>query len=205
MRSGSSPGGSTPTASACWWRCVTRSRTAACSTGSRHSPSPRSRTRRRATLLDAAVRVPLADHVRARLLAEARGNPLALVEFGRELSPDQLAGAAPLPEPLAVGRRLERHFLRQVGALPPPTQRLLLVAAAEPTGDVGSIWRAGRELDFDERRDRAGAGSRPARARAAHRVPPPAHSLGRVPGRQSRRSESSPRGAGGRERRGARP
>ena len=34
--------------------------------------------------------------------------------------------------------------------LPRPTQRLLLVAAAEPTGDVGSIWRAGRELDFDE-------------------------------------------------------
>ena len=77
-------------------------------------------------LLDAAVRVPLADHVRARLLAEARGNPLALVEFGRELSPDQLAGAAQLPEPLAVGRRLERHFLRQVGGLPAPTQRLLL-------------------------------------------------------------------------------
>ena len=102
------------------------------------------------TLLDTAVRVPLTDHVRARLLAEARGNPLALVEFGRELSPDQLAGAAQLPEPLAVGRRLERHFLRQVGGLPPPTQRLLLVAAAEPAGDLNSIWRAGRELDFDE-------------------------------------------------------
>ncbi len=101
-------------------------------------------------LLDAAARGPLADHVRARLVAEAHGNPLALVEFGRELSTDQLAGAVPLPEPLAVGRRLERHFLRQVGVLPPATRRLLLVAAAEPTGDVRSIWRAGRELDFDE-------------------------------------------------------
>ncbi len=104
-----------------------------------------------ATVLDEAVPAPLADHVRARLLAEAHGNPLALVEFGRELSPDQLAGAGPLPEPLAVGRRLERHFLRQVGALPEPTQRLLLAAAAEPTGDASSIWRAGRELDFGER------------------------------------------------------
>ena len=101
-------------------------------------------------LLDAAVRKPLANHVRARLLAEARGNPLALVEFGRELSPDQLAGVAPLPEPLAVDRRLELHFLRQVGALPASTQRFLLVAAAEPTGDASAIWRAGRELDFDE-------------------------------------------------------
>ena len=103
-----------------------------------------------ATLLDAAVRLPLAGDVRARLLADARGNPLALVEFGRELSPDQLAGAPQFPQPLAIGRRLERHFLRQVGVLPLPSQRLLLVTAAEPTGDVSSIWRAGRELDFDE-------------------------------------------------------
>ena len=101
-------------------------------------------------LLDAAVRVPLADHVRARLLAQAHGNPLALIEFGRELSPDQLAGVAQLPEPLAVGRRLERHFLRQVAALPAPTQRLLLVAAADPTGDASSMWRTGSELGFDE-------------------------------------------------------
>jgi DNA-binding CsgD family transcriptional regulator len=101
-------------------------------------------------LLDAAVPKPLAGHVRVRLLAEARGNPLALVEFGRELSPDQLAGVAPLPEALAVDRRLERHFLRQVLALPTPTRRLLLVAAAEPTGDARAIWQAGSELDFDE-------------------------------------------------------
>jgi len=101
-------------------------------------------------LLATAVHGPLADHVRARLLVEARGNPLALVEFGRELTPEQLTGADQLPEPLAIDRRLERHFLRQVGALPLPTQGFLLVAAAEPTGDASLIWRAGRELEFDE-------------------------------------------------------
>ena len=101
-------------------------------------------------LLDAAVQGSLADHVRARLLADARGNPLALVEFGRELSPDQVAGVARLSEPFAVDRGLEAHFQRQIDNLPPPTQRLLLVAAAEPTGDMRSLWRAGLELDFDE-------------------------------------------------------
>ena len=167
----------------------------------RHSTSVRSRRRRRWSCLATAVHGPLADHVRARLLAEARGNPLALVEFGRELSPDQLAGADHLPEPLAIDRRLEGHFLRQVDALPPPTQRFLLVAAAEPTGDAGSIWRAGHELDFDEHAMAAAQSRRAARGRAADRVPPSAHPLGRLPRRQSRRSASGPRGIGRRERR----
>jgi DNA-binding CsgD family transcriptional regulator len=101
-------------------------------------------------LLDAAVGAPLADAVLSRLLADARGNPLALVEFSRELSPDQVSGTVQLPEQLAVDRKLERRFLRQVGGLPPATQRLLLVAAAEPTGDVGLILGAGRDLNFDE-------------------------------------------------------
>jgi hypothetical protein len=144
------------------------------------------------TLLDAAVQGPLADHVRARLVAEARGNPLALVEFGRELSPDQFAGAAPLPEPLAIGPRLERNFLRQVGRLPTPTQRLLLVAAAEPSGDASAIWGAGRQLDFDEGAIKPAQEAGLARPRTADRIPPPAHTIGRVPGRQPFRSASRP-------------
>ena len=83
-----------------------------------------------------------------------RGNPLALIEFGQELSPDQLAGAAHLPRrwrstggwKRTSSVRLVRFRLRQ---------RMLLVAAAEPIGDTGSIWRAGQVLDFDEERDRA--------------------------------------------------
>jgi DNA-binding CsgD family transcriptional regulator len=100
-------------------------------------------------ILNAAVHAPLADQVSARILADARGNPLALIEFARALSSDQAAGAEQLPEPLVVSRRLEGHFLQQFGALPAATRRLLITAAAEPTGDANSIWRAGLELDFD--------------------------------------------------------
>ena len=155
------------------------------------------------TLLNAAVGRPLADHVGARLVAEAGGNPLALVEFGRELSAEQLGGAAPLPDPLAVGRRLERHFLRQVDGLPRSTQRLLLVAAADPTSDASAIWRAGRELDFDEGAIEPAASSRPARPRTAARVPPPADPLGRLPRRPAVRTDPSPRRLGRRLRRAA--
>src|SRR5262249_16965736 len=101
-------------------------------------------------LLDETVGIPVADHVRARLLADARGNPLALVEFSRELSPDHLAGTAHLPELLAVDRKLEAHFRRQVAELPLETQTLVLTAAAQPTGDLALIVRAGAGPRFDE-------------------------------------------------------
>jgi DNA-binding CsgD family transcriptional regulator len=101
-------------------------------------------------LLEATLGTPVDEGVRTRLLAEARGNPLALREFGRQLSSDQLAGEAPLPPALPVDRALEAHFLRQVALLPPATQRLLLAVAAEPTADSISVLRAGDELDFDE-------------------------------------------------------
>jgi DNA-binding CsgD family transcriptional regulator len=101
-------------------------------------------------LLDSTLPERVADNVRARLLADAGGNPLALAEFARALSPEQLIGAASLPAMLAVDRGLEAHFRRQVAALPAPTQTLLLVAAAEPTGDADLMWRAGRDLNFDD-------------------------------------------------------
>jgi DNA-binding CsgD family transcriptional regulator len=101
-----------------------------------------------ALLLEAASGARLGDVVRGRLLVEARGNPLALTEFVRDLSPDQLAGVAQLPELLAVDRGLERSFLRQLVELPLATRRLLVVAAAEPSCDVSLILRAGRELDI---------------------------------------------------------
>jgi DNA-binding CsgD family transcriptional regulator len=101
-------------------------------------------------LLASTVEAPIESSVRDRILADALGNPLALLELTGALSTDQLAGVAMLPEPLAVGAQLEARFLRQVRELPAQTQRFLLVAAAEPTGDPALVWRAGRDLGFDE-------------------------------------------------------
>ena len=85
-----------------------------------------------------------------RILVEAAGNPLALIELSRGVSPDRLGGVEVLSEPLPVGNLLEARFLRQVRALPTDTQRLLLLATAEPTGDPALLWRAGRLLGIDE-------------------------------------------------------
>jgi DNA-binding CsgD family transcriptional regulator len=90
----------------------------------------------------------LDDHVGTRIIAETRGNPLALIEAGRELTPGQLAGTVPLPDLLPPGRHLETRFLRQARRLPAETQTLLLTAAADPTGDPARLWRAGRDLGF---------------------------------------------------------
>ena len=98
-------------------------------------------------LLSAAV-PGLDDQVGERIVAETRGNPLALIEVARELTPAQLAGEVPLPELLPPGRQLEVQFLRQTRRLPAETQMLLLTAAADPTGDPALVWRAGHDLGF---------------------------------------------------------
>ena len=97
-------------------------------------------------LLGSAVRVPLDERVRERLLAETRGNPLALLELPRGLTPAELAGGFGLPDAPALSGRIEQSFRRRLEALPPETQRLLLVAAAEPVGDPVLVWRAAKRL-----------------------------------------------------------
>ncbi|MFG2952102.1 AAA family ATPase [Streptomyces sp. NPDC048291] len=86
------------------------------------------------------------DQVAERLVAGARGNPLALLELAGELSAEQLAGAVALPDPLPVGRRLEEVFRRRVAAAPAATRTLLLVAAAETSGNTHLVWRAAGRL-----------------------------------------------------------
>ena len=91
----------------------------------------------------------LSPAVGARIFAGTGGNPLALVEVARELSPAQLAGAEALPEPLQAGGSLEQVFGRRLGRLPPEARLLLAVAAAEPAGSQALVWRAAGQLGID--------------------------------------------------------
>jgi DNA-binding CsgD family transcriptional regulator len=84
------------------------------------------------TLLAGTVHTPSDDAVRDRVLAEARGNPLALLELPRAAVPQRLAGGFELPDALSVPRRIEDAFRNRSGGLPIDTQVLLLVAAAPP-------------------------------------------------------------------------
>jgi DNA-binding CsgD family transcriptional regulator len=93
-------------------------------------------------LLASAISGPLDDRVRDRILAEAHGNPLALIELPHESSPVKLAGGFGLPGELPLPGRIEASFRRRAQQLPAATQRLLLVAAAEPTGEPALLWRA---------------------------------------------------------------
>ncbi|WP_127509257.1 ATP-binding protein [Actinoplanes solisilvae] len=97
-------------------------------------------------LLASVVRWPLDESVRTAILAEARGNPLALLEFPRD--PALLAGGFGLPE--AAGDRLEHSFRRRLDDLSPEARRMLLLAAAHPAGDSTVFWRAARALNLDE-------------------------------------------------------
>src|SRR5437763_570891 len=93
-------------------------------------------------LLSSAVRVPLDERVRERLVAETRGNPLALLELPRGLTPAELAGGFGLLDTPGLSGRIEDSFRRRLAGLPADTQRLLLVAAAEPVGDPVLLWRS---------------------------------------------------------------
>jgi DNA-binding CsgD family transcriptional regulator/tetratricopeptide (TPR) repeat protein len=88
----------------------------------------------------------LDERIADQLLAETRGNPLALLELPRGLGAAQLAGGFGLPGALSVQGRIEESFLARLKALPGDAQRLLQVAAAEPTGDPGLLWRAVERL-----------------------------------------------------------
>ena len=74
------------------------------------------------------------------------------MELGTQYTADQLSGRAVLPEPLPLGERLQEHFLRQVRSLPPDAQAFALLAAADPAGDQGVLWRVA-ELDYGDEKD----------------------------------------------------
>jgi DNA-binding CsgD family transcriptional regulator len=96
-------------------------------------------------LLRSLPGAPLDSQVRDRIVAEAHGNPLALLEWHRALAPAAAAGGARLAGSPVSGR-LEETFRRRLVVLPAKTQRLLLIAAAEPVGDGLLVWRAADRL-----------------------------------------------------------
>jgi DNA-binding CsgD family transcriptional regulator len=100
-------------------------------------------------LLGSVVGFMLDERVRDRIVAETRGNPLALLELPRGLTATQLAGGFGLSGPHALPGRIEKSYARQADLLPPATRSLLLIAAAEPVGDPLLVWRAAERLGIE--------------------------------------------------------
>jgi DNA-binding CsgD family transcriptional regulator len=97
-------------------------------------------------LLGSALRGPLDERIRDRIVAETRGNPLALLELPRGLTPAEMAGGFGLLDASGLSGRIEESFQRRLESLPAKTQRLLLVAAAEPVGEPALVWGAAEPL-----------------------------------------------------------
>jgi DNA-binding CsgD family transcriptional regulator len=97
-------------------------------------------------LLATVIPGRLDERVRDRIVAETRGNPLALLELARELTATQLPGGSELVEPRALSGRIEESFLPPLDGLADEARLLLLVAAAEPVGDPLLVWRAAERL-----------------------------------------------------------
>lgn len=98
-----------------------------------------------ASVLTVGVDKPVLD----RFVAETRGNPLALLELSRGLQASRLAGGFAILNSPALAGSIETSFRHRVELLPAPTQRLLLLAAADPLGDPLLLWRAAERLGFD--------------------------------------------------------
>ena len=97
-------------------------------------------------LLDSAFLGRLDGPIRDRIVAETRGNPLALLELPRGRSPAELAGGFGRPDARRLASKIEESFAHRLKSLPAATQRLLLLAAAEPLGDVALLRRAAEGL-----------------------------------------------------------
>ena len=100
-------------------------------------------------LLDSLVRWPLERKVRSRIVAEARGNPRTLLNLARGMRPAALAGGFRLPDAAGVPAQITDSFRRKAGGLPRETRLLLLLAAAEPTGDPALVRRAAKQMGLD--------------------------------------------------------
>jgi DNA-binding CsgD family transcriptional regulator len=101
------------------------------------------------TLLESVLPAPVDEHVLDRIVLETRGNPLALLELPRGMTPVQLAGGFGLPA-VPLSTSIEESFTRRLARLTGDARRLLLIAAADPTGSPAVVWRAARQLRIPE-------------------------------------------------------
>ena len=100
-------------------------------------------------LLATVTSGPLDESVRGRILAEAHGHPLALLELYGGRNPADLAGGFALPDAADLPSRIEDQYAARLGELPDEVQRLVLLAAADPVGDPALILRAAGALGLD--------------------------------------------------------
>ena len=100
-------------------------------------------------LLESVLPARLDEHVLDRIVLETHGNPLALLELPRGMTPIQLAGGFGLPA-VPLSASIEESFTRRLATLPGDGRRLLLIAAADPTGDPAIVWLAARQLGVSE-------------------------------------------------------
>ena len=156
-------------------------------------------------LLATVTSGPLDESVRARIIEETHGNPLALLELCRGLGAAELAGGFALPDAGDLPQRIEDQYLERLGELPEEAQRLVLLAAADPVGDSALILRAAQVLGLDIGAIELRRGGRAAGYRRERALPASAGAFGRLPGRRGRGSASRPRRAGRGDRSGGRP
>jgi len=102
------------------------------------------------SLLESILPAPLDERVLNRIVDETGGNPLALLELPRGLTPTQLAGGFGLPANAPLSASIEESFTRRLAALPYEARRFLLVAAADPVGDPALVSRAAERLGIPE-------------------------------------------------------
>ena len=151
-----------------------------------------------AALLDSVVTWPVDKRVRERIIAETRGNPLALLELPRGLTPAQLAFGFGLSDGMPLTNRIEQGFIRRLEPLPDDTRRLLLAAAVEPVGDEALLWRAATWLGVGREAAAPAERSRPGGVRRARPLPPSAGALGGVSrGESERAAGGAPRAGRG--------
>ncbi len=101
-------------------------------------------------LLESVLPARLDEAVLERIVVETRGNPLALLELPRGLTPTELAGGFGLPAAVSLSASIEESFTRRLASLSSDARRLLLLAAADPIGDPALVWRAAERLGISE-------------------------------------------------------